>query len=562
MPTQRLVIEGDDKGSFVLSVHDGTLTVGADPAHADLVLGSLRVVRIHCEVEVAEGPVLIGNDLTATGAPARGHALHPGHALQLGHSHVRLLDAALALAADSAETVDDAPASTAAPEQQATLDMPRRLLVVDGADRGASYPVPDNGRVTIGNNFKHAEVVLHDLYVARVHCELHVKHGRVMVMHKQGAGGTLINGKRINEQELHIGEILRVGNSHLRFEVGVAEPPDPRSEDDSGTFAVISATRAAEASAAMAASKSGEHATLPAQPAAAPAPPDPLLQLENQVLGQYQFGALLGRGLTGLIFRAHHRQTNQAATIKVLSPEFPKTDTELQNFIRVLKLVAPLRHPNVVTVHSAGKTGPYCWIAREFIDGDSLAVLIGRLQAEGKLTWKRACRVAVQMGTALDFLHRHQITPGRITPANILLARDNKSTKLADVMLAEALRGSRLAALVHERRQLAELPYAAPEQIEPGVTTDLRATLYGLGAILYALLTGQPPFGGNSPAEIITQINDAKLVKPSKVLRDTPPPFEAAVLKLLARRPEDRFQSAAEFLDVVEPIANIHEIKV
>ncbi len=205
-----------------------------------------------------------------------------------------LLQAAPDPDAAAAETSVDVPVAKATPEPAPAVDMPRRLLVVDGADRGASYPVPDNGRITIGNNLKYAEVVLHDLYVARVHCELHIKHGKVAVEHKQGAGGTIINGKRIHEQELLLGDILRVGNSHLRFEVGNAEPPDPRSEDDSGTFAVVSALRAGESSAAAAA---------PAAPAEPPGPPDPLLQLQNQVLGQYQFGALLGRGLSGLVFR-------------------------------------------------------------------------------------------------------------------------------------------------------------------------------------------------------------------------------------------------------------------
>jgi hypothetical protein len=552
MPTQRLVIDGDDHGPFVLCVHNGTLVLGADPEHADLVLDSVQVVRIHCEVEVADGPVLVGNDLAAVGAPARGNALHPGHALQLGHTHVRLLDAAETPTTDAAETSVDAPAAVHAPEPPPAVDMPRRLLVVDGADRGASYPVPDNGRVTIGNNLKYAEIVLHDLYVARVHCELHIKHGKVIVEHKQGAGGTIVNGKRVHEQELKLGDILRVGNSHLRFEVGVAEPPELRSEDDSGTFGVISALRG-EAGAAT------PPAAAPPEPAG---PPDPLLQLQNQVLGQYQFGALLGKGLSGLVFRAHHRQSNQPATIKVLSPEFPKTDTELQAFIRALKVVAPLRHANLVVVHGAGKTGPYCWIAREFIDGDSLAGLLGRLHAEGKLNWKRACRVAVQLGMALDFLHQHHIHPGRLTPANVLIARDSKATKLADVMLADALKGSRLAAVTHERRQLTELPYTAPEQVDIGTPADQRAALYSLGAVLYALLTGQPPYLGNSATEIVAHIHEGKLAKPSKVLRDTPPPFEAAVLRCLARRPEERFQSAAEFLDAVEPIANIHEIKV
>jgi serine/threonine-protein kinase len=86
--------------------------------------------------------------------------------------------------------------------------------------------------------------------------------------------------------------------------------------------------------------------------------------------------------------------------------------------------------------------------------------------------------------------------------------------------------------------------------------------LYALGALLYALLTGRPPFGGDSPDEIIAKVRAGKVAKPSKTVRAMPPPFEAAVLRLLAPRPEDRFQNAAEMLAVVEQIANFHEIKV
>src|SRR5262249_31729682 len=150
-------------------------------------------------------------------------------------------------------------------------------------------------------------------------------------------------------------------------------------------------------------------------------------------LGHYQFGALLGRGQSGLVFRAHHRQTNQPVTVKVLSDDFPQSDAELQNFVRVLKVVAPLRHPHLVTLYAAGKTGPYCWIAREYIEGESLAAQIGRLLPEGKLGWKRACRVAVQLGKVLDYLHEHKVMHGNLTPANVLIQNDTKMVKLADV---------------------------------------------------------------------------------------------------------------------------------
>jgi serine/threonine protein kinase len=279
------------------------------------------------------------------------------------------------------------------------------------------------------------------------------------------------------------------------------------------------------------------------------------------VLGQYQFGALLGRGLSGLVFRANHRQTNQAVTVKVLSPDFPGSDAEVQAFVRVMKTVAPLRHPNLVTVHTAGRTGPYCWIAREYIEGESLAALIERLRKEDKLGWKRACRVAIHLGRVLNFLEQRRITLSRLTPTNVLIETATKTTKLADLMLDQALAGSQLAAAIAEERLLAELTYHAPEQTEPAAAYDLRSSLYALGAVVYKLLTGEPPFTGPTPDAIVKQIREAKVIKPSKFL-EMPAPFEAAILKLLARKPEDRFQSATELLAVVQPIAEASEISV
>jgi pSer/pThr/pTyr-binding forkhead associated (FHA) protein len=551
MSTQRLVID-DDHGQFSLAVRDGTLTVGTDPAHAGLVLAQLRIVRIHCEVEV-EGPVLVGQGPTAAGAPPHGQQLRPGEALHVGTAHLLLVpgpDAPSPTEAPSAGPPPNAPPEPG--PSPAPAGVGKRLVVIDGADLGAAYAIADTGRTIVGNSHRHANIVLHDLYVARVHCELHVEDGRVFVTHNQGRGGTLINGKEITVQELQLGDVLRVGNSHLRFEIGAVEAPAPRAPaDDQATIAVAPG----EADV-----KNGP--TPPPSGHSLPVAPDPLAQLEGHVVGQYQFGALLGRGLSGLVFRARHRQSNQEVTVKVLSPEFPETDAEAQSFVRALKVVAPLRHPHLVPLYATGKTGRYCWIAREYIEGESVATLVPRFHAEGKLGWKRACRVAVHLGRVFEFLEEHRIAPSRLTPANVLVHRDTRMTRLADVMLDQALRGSRLEEIIREKRQLAELPYSAPELTEPGAVADHRAGLYGLGAVLYALLTGQPPFTGVSPAEIIARVRKEALVKPSKVLRDMPAPFEAAVVKLLARRPDDRFQTAAELLAVVEPIANMHEINL
>jgi serine/threonine-protein kinase len=203
----------------------------------------------------------------------------------------------------------------------------------------------------------------------------------------------------------------------------------------------------------------------------------------------------------------------------------------------------------------AGRSGPYCWIAREYVEGESLARLIHRSKEAGKFDWTRACRLAVQIGKALYFLHEHKVTHGNITPRNILIRGADKVAKLADLMLNQALEGSKLQKTILGQKLVAELPYLAPEQTDPHATVAPRSDFYSLGVVLYAMLTGQPPFMGDTPKEILSQIREGKPEKPSKLQKGIPPDFEAAVLKMMARRPEDRFPSAVDMLGVVETIA-------
>src|SRR5262249_46452010 len=105
-----------------------------------------------------------------------------------------------------------------------------------------------------------------------------------------------------------------------------------------------------------------------------------------------------------------------------------------------------------------------------------------------------------------------------------------------------------------------ELPYMPPEQTDPHDPVTPAADIYSLGAVLYTLLTGQPPFQGQTPREVRAQVREGKLVRPSKVNKGIPVPFEAAVLKMLARKPEERFGSALELLGEIETIANEHGV--
>jgi pSer/pThr/pTyr-binding forkhead associated (FHA) protein len=571
MTRRLLVIDSDDQGQFYLSLESGTLTLGRSAESAEAVLRGLHVSRIHCEVEVEEDRLLVGT-LGEPGAAPEDQELRPGEALQLSSAQLRLEEQAAGPAEGVLGDVpglmsEERPAGGApASDPRVSQGEPRilRLVVTDGADQGQRFPLPESGTVTLGNNQKHADFVLHDLYVARVHCELKIEDGVVTVNHIAGTSGTLINGQKITEpQTLDFGMTLRIGNSHLTLESVSADAIEKEEERETVSLA-------GESDEEQTIPFAGEGATTePAEGAAAEdpyalphEPVDELLQLEDQVLGHYQISRLLGRGQSSAVFRAQDLRSRQVVALKVLSPDFPASDAELQRFVKALKITTTLVHPHLVSLYGAGRSGGFCWIAREYVRGESVARLIKQIEEGAPPDWQRACRLAIHLGKALDYLYQHGVTHGNITPRNLMISHVDQTTKLTDLMINQALHGSQLQKAILGRKLLAELAFMAPEQTDPHAIVAPVADLYAVGAVVYALLTGRPPFTGTTPNEIRTKARETKAPRPGKSCPDLPPFFEAAVMKMMARRPEDRFPTAAAVLAALEPIAMEHGVTV
>jgi serine/threonine protein kinase len=410
--------------------------------------------------------------------------------------------------------------------------MTMRFLVIDGADQGRSFPLVDEGVLSVGSSRRNTDICLHDLHVRRVHCQIEIEGGRVVVTAEEDTGNTFVNGQAVRQQELHPGDVLRVGNSHLRLHVDEDEEAAEEEEE-------------AEAPA---------DAKLPHLPHAR------LGELSDHTLSHYKVGTVLGQGHCGVVFRARDLKGGQTVALKVLSPEFPKGAAEMQRFIEGLKKVLPLRHAHLVNLFNAGKTGPYCWIALEYIEGESVAQALERLGT--KPNWKHALRLAVHGARALDFVHGQRMLHGNITPRNLLVRLSDKVVKLADLMMAQALDGSALQAATLETKLLAELPFMSPEQVDPNAFVDHLSDIYSLGAVVYARLTGQPPFKGASPEETITLIREGPLVKPTKHNPTIPVALETTVMKMLARAQEHRPPTAADLLKELERIAEKEDVPV
>jgi serine/threonine protein kinase len=401
-----------------------------------------------------------------------------------------------------------------------------QLLIIAGPDKGRSFEVAEGGDFMLGRGTKAAYQV-NDPRVSRIHCQLQRAGDEVAVICQGGSGGTLVNGKPVQRQVLRLGDVLQVGETQLR----------------------LVSSEVAEASTAYVAPPDAPTAT------SLPATVD---KLTGQKLAHFDIGPIIGQGSTSTVFHATDAKDDRPVALKVLAPEFASDEDEVQRFVRGMKAALPLRHPNLITVYAAGRTGPFCWVAMEFVAGENLTQVIQRIGVAGMLDWKYAFRVASQIGSALKYAHGQGIVHRNVTPKNILIDATNKTAKLGDLMKAKALEGLLAQQITRPGELVGDVAYMAPERTRGAGSADVRSDIYGLGATVYALLTGRPPFDGTTLVEKIQRIRNDEPVKPTKYQLSIPAAFEGAVLKMLAKRPEDRYQNAETLLADLERIGKFH----
>jgi tRNA A-37 threonylcarbamoyl transferase component Bud32 len=475
--------------------------------------------------------------------------------------------------------------------------MAMELIVIAGPDKGRRFPVTPSEPLLVGRG-KNTQTRLNDPHVSRQHCQVEIKEGRIVLVDSGSVGGTYVNGQPAREQELKPGDIIQVGETRLQLDQpGMADqatipPPDQARRGPSllprpmvaspGAGAsppplagpVTPAVTPPAAPAVPAASGPARPVTTAAAPppvtaappAAAPLPAERLQELAGTHLAHFDIGAPLARGRSGLVFLARDdraEKDHRTVALKVLWPEFSRDDAEVKRFIRAMKTMIPLRHPHLVNTYNAGRTGPYCWIAMEYVEGESVTQILKRGGIAGPTDWRYALRVATHVARGLVFAHFHHIIHRDVTPQNILVRAADKVAKLGDLMLAKAQEGSQAQQITRAGEILGDLRFMAPERTAGGnAVVDGRADIYSLGATFYALVAGRPPLEGDSPVRTILKIRQEKPIPPRKAQPALPDRLDAAILKTLEKRPEDRFQTAAELLSELETIAKANGVGV
>jgi len=264
-------------------------------------------------------------------------------------------------------------------------------------------------------------------------------------------------------------------------------------------------------------------------------------QLERGLADRYRLERELGRGGMATVWLAQDLRHDRPVALKVLNPELAHA-LGPERFQREIKLAARLQHPHILSVHDSGETQGYLWFTMPFVEGESLRQ---RLTREKQLPVEEALRIATEAARALDYAHRHGVIHRDIKPENILLTGEG-DTLVADFGIARVL-ASVDDRLTETGLAVGTPPYMSPEQAAGDKALDARTDIYSLGAVLYEMLAGEPPFTGPTAQAIIAKRFSGAVPRVRQARPSVPEAVEQALAKALAPVPADRFSSAAEF---------------
>jgi serine/threonine-protein kinase len=264
---------------------------------------------------------------------------------------------------------------------------------------------------------------------------------------------------------------------------------------------------------------------------------------------RYDVERELGSGGMAVVYLARDRKHDRPVALKILRPEIAAV-LGAERFLREIRTAARLQHANIVGLYDSGEADGLLYYVMPFVAGESLRALLTR---EPQLPLDRALGIARQMAQALGHAHRLGLVHRDIKPENILLspgaAGEAEQALVADFGIARALSDTEGGTLTGTGLAIGTPGYMSPEQAAAEPTIDARADIYALGCVLYEMLAGHPPFLGRTAQQVLAR-HSFDAVPPLRTIRpDLPPHIEAAVLKMLAKAPADRFATTTELME-------------
>ena len=273
--------------------------------------------------------------------------------------------------------------------------------------------------------------------------------------------------------------------------------------------------------------------------------PELLSRLQGALSDRYRIEREIGAGGMATVYLAQDLRHDRKVALKLMRPELSAV-IGAERFLAEIKLTANLQHPHILPLFDSGEADGCLFYVMPFVEGESLR---DRLSREKQLPVADAVRIAGEVASALDYAHRHQVVHRDIKPENILL-HDGRAL-VADFGIALAASKASGSRMTETGMSLGTPHYMSPEQAMGEREITARSDVYALGAMLYEMLTGDPPFTGSTAQAVVARVltESPRAMVPQR--HTIPPHVEAAVLTALEKLPADRFASAAEFAEAI-----------
>lgn len=270
--------------------------------------------------------------------------------------------------------------------------------------------------------------------------------------------------------------------------------------------------------------------------------------------GEYVVLDKIGAGGMGQVYKAQHRRMKRVVALKLLPPEATRSPQAVRRFYQEVEMAARLTHPNIVTAYDAGEANGLHYLVMEYVNGKDLATVV---RESGSLSVAAAVDCITQAARGLEYAHRQGVVHRDIKPSNLL--QDAQGVvKILDMGLARIENTAADAAaeegVTQSGQILGTVDFMAPEQAQDTRHADQRADLYSLGCTLYRLLTGKNPFEADTLVRKLLAHRDQPIPSLRAARHDVPHKLDEIFRKLLAKKPEERFQTATELLAALQTV--------
>ncbi len=259
----------------------------------------------------------------------------------------------------------------------------------------------------------------------------------------------------------------------------------------------------------------------------------------------------IGRGATAVVYLAKHEGLDMPVAVKVLRKRLSESKPQYaERFLREARMAAWLQHPNIVRVIDCGVEGGFHYMVMDYVDGPSCRQQI-RDHKRG-LHWREAAEIVRQAAIGLAYAAARDVIHRDVKPSNLMIESSGR-IRVTDLGLAKlSIKG--MAELTQELHTVGTPNYMSPEQIQSAADLDLRSDIYALGATFYHLVTGRPPFLGDTAMEVIAQHLSAPLVPPREIRSSLPRDVSSIICKMMAKQREERYQNYEAVIADVEQV--------